>query len=217
MRCLVLVAAVAGCGGPSATPASRARPPAAALKPCPQGAELATLAATAWAVSGPAEDVWCVPLRIDRVPRWFIAGSAKHEGEEGPTEAHWRSLVSADDRRAIWKQREETGDYAHAFDHASAHDLDADGDDEVVFELQYGEGGASATMLVVIGFENDRPVTDSVPLGHQSGADEEGCTGAWKVVPSGRARHIEVTRSGACEAQTEVVRWTGRRFAAAGE
>jgi len=195
---LVLVA----CGG-GGTPIVNHAGPATKPAPCPRSYdELTPVVQSAWG-AGAQVDL-CLPLVRGGKALWWLEGHA----DAPPNTMHEVPVRRAllDGHTIVWIGNDEHGmGYGYMYgppsNFVSTGDLDGDGNDEVLYERQTGEGGMSQTNLVIVYFE-PAPVAMEISLGWSQAAEEQqSCSGTWSLVAgTGRAKRIAIERSGnACE------------------
>ncbi len=205
MKRLTVIALVTACGGAAKkatdTPGNEAA--AAPLAPCPDDAALLTLATEIWAPSTDPENVWCLPIRVQGEPRWWVAGYAKTDEPEAWGSSPHQALLAAPDGAVIWKEASPWDEMYPDAQEPEAIDLDGDGSDEILYQSTYGEGGGSSTEVVVIGVAGARPVSGRVAIGWSN--MDEGCDASWGIV-DGR---IDITGDGECASFTGRYRWNG--------
>lgn len=200
------------CGGAPAPSTLTNQTPPTKKQECPT--ELKPLVARALGMeTAEVGSAYCTPVqRRDAWYFWLVAHVRKRiEGDEGFNDPFWRILVSPNGKVA-WKRREPAGSIGHEFASGTTADLDGDGQDEVLYKATLGEGGMSATKLVVINIAKE-PIETSVPLIERTVADAAWCDVEWKLIGAGNARHIhvEVIESGDCFKERHVWRLAGEK------
>ncbi len=202
MRSLLLVPILAACGGPSKpadAPGNHAD--AVAVTPCPDDAALLEVGAQAWPASTEIADVWCVAVRVDGEPRWYLSGYAR-DGEDAEGASPHRALV-APDGALVWAEADAYDAYYPSGRDAEARDLDGDGTDEVVYHQTQGEGGAGSYGVVVVGVAGGGAKLGVAELGYT--AMDEGCEADWTIEDG----WIVITGDGECATYSGRYRWDG--------
>jgi hypothetical protein len=211
MRAWLAIVPAAACGGSPAPALTNTASPGG-VAACPADAELAALGRRTWGSA--TENAWCVALRRGTASYWWIAAEvaapAGDDAMDGKPRA-W-ALVGTDGTVA-WKHTDPASPFGFELSRQDAVDLDGDGIDEVVYHQRFGEGGVFATELVVVSVTGEpRFATTHLGGGSIDGGD---CDAGYQVVPAGRARRVEITRTGACDtlAARERLRWDGHALA----
>ncbi len=202
MRTPLLFLAVAACGGSSKSPVAPGdEAEAVVATPCPDDAAVLELGAQAWPASTDVENVWCVAVRVDGEPRWYLSGYAR-EGEDAEGASPHRALV-APDGNVVWTEADAYDSYYPEGRDAEARDLDGDGTDEVVYHQSQGEGGAASYGVVVVGVAGGGAKLGVAELGYT--ALDEGCEADWTIEDG----WIVIAGDGECASYSGRFRWDG--------
>ena len=188
------------------TPPDAADPDAEPPRICDAGPLVDAAAREAWEDDGD-DHYWLDCVRLER------RAGALWVATDG---AYWALVTPA--AEVIWSYVEDTSDYGFQNSDFEATDLDGDGDDELVFTMEYGEGGYSARHLAVGGVAGDALVFDYVPIeGGAVDGDDSGCSSSWAVLDrSPGPRRVEITttadRPGVCTPGASRYVWKDRRL-----
>lgn len=236
MKRMVMVAALAACGGgamPRATTGNTAAASATGERvPCPDAAAVAQLAAKVWG-SAPTDfgPPACGTFVRQGDAFWLIAGYTQGAAasEDEPAKVLLRLALVTPSGEVTWTDDEEWEAFEVERYQEGAFrgvDLDGDGTDELLHEGTSDHHGESETHLFVARLAGDSLVpvegesillsTDNIAAVVDESEQEVLCTGTLTFVPAGKAQHIHVDYSGDCEATALTVELRGDTLAVVG-
>jgi hypothetical protein len=199
MRALAIL--LVACSAPSASVRREVtREPAT---PCPPQRDLDRLGVAAWGIA--IDNVQCTPMRRGNQTYWWLSAG-------GSGQLQSRAIVEPA-ARVAWRDKPAAGD-APLYGRAVAHDLDGDGNDEILFEETTTEGKESSSLLVVLAVSatDHAPVRGVAVLGTSTNAGATECHGEWRLVPDGVRQNIAIEQAGTCTASRAVYRWNGSKL-----